>query len=204
MVANYPVDLALEQLLPQELDVLARPDRRIHFCEYSRGRPDIQKQMPYGHLAPEVEMRKHLLHLQRRLERFPGRKVQQVDRRQGALVGEIRRDEHRQPLGMRRPRGVVGGQALKVLLRLDDLRIGGHDFRRLAVQGQADLRRLVRKALSGRLHAAHDELEVRVVVALFRPDHQELALAVRAPVQAVRAVEHEDLERGDAVFFHQI
>src|SRR5438034_83314 len=52
--------------------------------------------------------------------------------------------------------------------------------------------------------AAHDELEVRVVVALFRPDHQELALAVRAPVQAVRAVEHEDLERRDAVFFHQI
>ena len=204
MVAHHPVDLPVEELLPQKLDVLARPDRRIHFCEYSRGRPDIQKQMPYGHLAPEVEMRKHLLHLQRRLERLPGRQMEQIDRGKRGFVGEIGRDEHRQPLGVRRPRGVVGGQAFEVFLRLDDFCIGGHDFRRLAMQRQADLLRLVGKALARRLHGAHDELEVRVVVALLRPDHQELALAVRAPVQAVRAVEHEDLERRDAVFFHQI
>jgi hypothetical protein len=55
-----------------------------------------------------------------------------------------------------------------------------------------------------RLHAAHDELEVRVVVALLRADHQELALVVGAPVQSVRAVEHEDLERANAVVLHQL
>jgi hypothetical protein len=54
------------------------------------------------------------------------------------------------------------------------------------------------------LHAAHDELEVRVVVALLRPDHQEVALRVRTAVQAVRAVEHEDLERGHAMLAREL
>jgi hypothetical protein len=52
--------------------------------------------------------------------------------------------------------------------------------------------------LHGAADTAHDELEVRDVVALVRPDHQELVLLARRTVQAVAAVEHEDLERGDA------
>src|SRR5688572_31124643 len=67
------------------------------------------------------------------------------------------------------------------------------------MQRQTDLRRLVGEALARRLHAAHHELEVRVVVALLRADHQEFALAVGAAVQAMRAVEHENLERRNAM-----
>ena len=63
---------------------------------------------------------------------------------------------------------------------------------------------LSRRLLARRLHAAHDELEVREVVALVLADHQEVALAVGAAVQAVRAVEHEDLEGGDAVLLDQL
>jgi len=54
------------------------------------------------------------------------------------------------------------------------------------------------------LNAAHHEFEVRIVVALVGADHQEVALAVGAAVQSVRAVEHEDLERRHAVLLHQI
>ena len=53
------------------------------------------------------------------------------------------------------------------------------------------------------LHAAHDEFEVRHVVALVLADHQELALAVALAMQPVRAVEHEDLETADAVLVDQ-
>ena len=46
----------------------------------------------------------------------------------------------------------------------------------------------------------HDEFEMRDVVFLLRIDHQEFVLVARGAVQTVAAVEHVDLERGDAVF----
>ena len=53
------------------------------------------------------------------------------------------------------------------------------------------------------MHAAHHELEVRDVVLLILADHQELALRVRCTMQSITAVEHEDLERGDAEIVDQ-
>jgi hypothetical protein len=72
------------------------------------------------------------------------------------------------------------------------------------VQGERDLPRPLGELLARRLHAAHDELEMRVVVALVLADHQELALAVGRAVQAVRAVEHEDLEARHAELLDQL
>src|SRR5919198_6424083 len=102
---------------------------------------------------------------------------------------------------MRRPRRVIRRKAFELACALHELCVRGHDLGRLAVKRQADLIRLRYKALAGGLQAAHDELEVRVVVALIGPDHEEFTLAIGASVQPVRAVEHEYLERSDAVPF---
>src|SRR5581483_5321212 len=105
---------------------------------------------------------------------------------------------------MWRARGVIRGQALQLALALHPFGIGRHDLCRLAMQRERDLRSLGWKALARRLHAAHDELEVRVVVALLRSDHQEVALAIGAAMQAMRAVEHENLERRDAMALNEL
>ena len=105
---------------------------------------------------------------------------------------------------MRWPRCVVGRQALEFAFRLHHLGVRGHDLGGLAMERQRDLLRLVGKALARRRYAAHDEFEVRIVVAVFRPDHQEVALAVGAAVQAMRAIEHEDLVGGDAMALDEL
>lgn len=66
------------------------------------------------------------------------------------------------------------------------------------MQRQRHVRCRVGQLLPSRLHAAHHELEVSEVVALVRRDHQERTLVAGPPVQPVAAVEHEDLEGGDA------
>ena len=67
------------------------------------------------------------------------------------------------------------------------------------MKADADVVGAVGKFRHQTLCRAHDELEMSDVVALLRADHQKLVLPVRASVQAVSPVEHEDLERGDAV-----
>ena len=79
--------------------------------------------------------------VQRRLDRLARAQVQQVDVQAVGLVGEVGGDPDREALGVRRPRGAVGAQPRQLAFALDDLRVGGHDLGRLAVQADADLRR---------------------------------------------------------------
>src|SRR5262249_16366474 len=46
---------------------------------------------------------------------------------------------------------------------------------------------------------AHDELEMRDVIALFGTDHQKFILMGGSSVQAISSIKHEYLERGDTV-----
>ena len=81
---------------------------------------------------------------------------------------------------MRRPGSAVGRQAFELAFVLDDLGVGRHDLGRLTMQAQADLVGLVRILLHRRLDAAHDELEMREIVALVFVDHQKFVLLRRA------------------------
>ena len=101
------------------------------------------------------------------------------------------------------PGRAVGLETGEVSLLLHHARVGGHDLRGLAVQRERDAVRDVRALLAHALDAAHDELEVRDVVALALGDHEEVVLVVRPPVQTVAAVEHEDLERRHPVVVDQ-
>ena len=203
VVADDPVELAGQQRLPEELDVGARADRRIDLGQLRGGRVDVEHQVADRHLALEVDVREHLGHRQRRLHGLARAEVQQVDVGQRGLVREVSRREHGESLGVRRPRRAVGREPLHRLVLLDDLRVGGHDLCGLAVQAERQLARLARHRFAGGLQPAHDEFEVGDVVALVLADHQEVALGVAGAVQPVRAVEHEDLEAGDAVLLDQ-
>src|SRR5262249_11198092 len=83
-------------------------------------------------------------------------------------------------------------------LALDDLGVGVEDFGELAMQADADIRGKCGMLRHQTLGGAHDELEMRDVVAVLRSDHEKFILMGRASVQAVSAVEHEYLERRDA------
>ena len=90
-------------------------------------------------------------------------------------------------------------QAGELALALDDLGVGVEDLRELAVQADADVVRELRMLRHQSPRGAHDEFEMRDVVAFLRADHEKIVLGVRPPVQSVAAVEHENLERGHAV-----
>src|SRR2546430_2109952 len=49
------------------------------------------------------------------------------------------------------------------------------------------------------LRRAHDEFEMRDVIAFLRADHKKIILIGRRSVQAVSSVKHEYLERGDPI-----
>src|SRR5262247_22425 len=61
-----------------------------------------------------------------------------------------------------------------------------------------------RKFIHQALRGAHDEFEMRNVVALVWPDHQKFILLRRASMQSISSVEHENLERCDPVFRDEI
>ena len=84
---------------------------------------------------------------------------------------------------------------------MNELRVGVEDVGHLAVKADADVLGKLGACLAEPLRRAHDELEVGEVVGVVGAEHEEAALriAVGFPVQAVAAVEHEDLERRDAV-----
>src|SRR5512147_1210634 len=105
---------------------------------------------------------------------------------------------------MRWARRAVSVKTLQLAFALDDLGIGGEDFRQLAMQADADIRRKLREFLHQALPIAHNELEMRDVIALVRPDHQELVLLRRSAMQPIAAVKHEDFERGYAVIGDQM
>ena len=72
------------------------------------------------------------------------------------------------------------------------------------MQADADVRSLPREFVHQAPRGAHDEFEMRDVVALVRSDHQKFILLRRASMQSVAAVKHENLERGDPVFRDEI
>ena len=102
---------------------------------------------------------------------------------------------------MRWPRRAVGGEAGERRVLLHQARVGVEDVGHLAVQAHADVLGQARVPGADERGRAHDELEVGEVVVVLGPDHQEAALLLiaRRAVQAVAAVEHEDLERRHAV-----
>ena len=151
--------------------------------------------------------------------------MQQVDVEAVRLVRKIGRDGDREPLGVRRTRGTVCAQARQRLAvdafgimcfagevgvevgdlgaTLHHLGVGAEDVREFAVQAERNRVLDLGIAQHRTMHAAHDELEVRDVVLLVLADHEEFALRAGGAVQAVSAVEHEDLERGDPVLLDQ-
>ena len=72
------------------------------------------------------------------------------------------------------------------------------------MQADADVVGKFRVLLHDRARRAHDELEMRDVVAVVRAEHEEFVLRGRFAVQAVAAIEHENLERRDAVLEREI
>jgi len=204
MVGHDPVEFAGQQGVPQKFDVFARTDGRVHLGQFGGLAVDVQHQVADGDLAPEVDVREGFGHHHRGLHGLARGQVQEVDVGQRGLVRQVAGDEHRQPFRVLGARGAVGGQALERLVFFNNFCIGRHHLGGLAVQRQRDLFGALGHLLAGGLHAAHDKFKVRVVVAVFLADHQEVLLRVRGAVQAVRAVEHEYLEAGDAVFFDQL
>ena len=102
---------------------------------------------------------------------------------------------------MRRPRCAVRAEPGQRPVALDELRVGIEDVGHLAVQAHAHVLAQLGTPLAEPRGRAHDELEVREVVGVVGPEHQEAALGivVGPAVEPVAAVEHEDLERRHAV-----
>src|SRR5262249_17522354 len=92
----------------------------------------------------------------------------------------------------------------KLALPLNDLRIGVEDFRQLAMQTHADMGGAFWEFIHQAVRLAHDEFEMRDVIALLRPDHEEFVLPHGAAMQAVAAVKHENIERRYAVLDDEI
>src|ERR1700730_11949430 len=63
----------------------------------------------------------------------------------------------------------------------------------------ANIRRTIGEFRHQPLCGAHDELEMRNVVAILRSNHQKVILIGRPAMQTVSSIKHEDFERGDAV-----
>ncbi len=124
--------------------------------------------------------------------------MEQVDVRQARLVGEVGGDRDGEAFAVLGPRGAIGGKPLQLAGLLDELGVGRHYLRGLAVQREGDPVREGGPVAPGGFDRSHDELEVRQVVVLLRRRHEERGLVRRASVQPVAPVEHEDLERGDA------
>src|SRR5262245_16910791 len=101
---------------------------------------------------------------------------------------------------MRRPRSAVGTQAGQLALSFNDFRVCIEDFCEFAMQADADVSSLSREFVHQALRGAHDEFEMRDVVALVRSNHQKFILLRRASMQSISSVEHENLERCDPVF----
>ena len=79
MIADDPVDLAVEYGLPQRLDVLARADRRIDLGVNGALAIRVEQKMSDCHLAAEGDMREHLLHGPRGVHGLARAQVQQID-----------------------------------------------------------------------------------------------------------------------------
>ena len=139
VVADDPVDIALEHRFPERLDVGARANRRVHLRRHAAGAIGIEQQMPDRDLPLEIDVREGVLHHQRRIHRLPRREVQQVDVEALGFVGEIGRDPDREPLGVRRPGGAVGREPVELAVALDELRISVEDVGELAMQADADV-----------------------------------------------------------------
>ena len=139
MIADDPVDLAVEHGLPQRLDVLARADRRIDLGVHGACAIGVEQKMADGHFAPEGDVRKDLLHGPGRFHRLARAQMQQVDVHAIGFVGEIGGDPDGEPFGMRRPRGAVGAQTRQLAFALDQRGVGVEDVGKLAVQADADV-----------------------------------------------------------------
>jgi hypothetical protein len=109
--------------VPEELDVGARADRRIHLGEAADLGVVVEAEVADRDFAAEVDVREGLGHLQRRLHRLARGEVQQVDVEAVGLVREVGGDGDREALGMRRARGAVGLEAGE-RLAVDALGIG--------------------------------------------------------------------------------
>ena len=129
--------------------------------------------MSRGDLAAEVQVGQGGPHEERRLERFPGREVEQVDVAARRLVGEVGRDPHPEPLGVRRPRGAVSAETREGRVLLGDARVGVQDVRDLAVEADAHVIGEAGMPLANARRSSQDELEVREVVALVLAQHEE-------------------------------
>ena len=201
VVAHDPVHVAGQDRAPEELDVVPGADRRIHLGVSAGRRVDVEQQVPDGDLPLEAHVWKHARHRQRGLQRLARRQVQQVHVVALGLVGEVGGDPHRQALGVRWPCGAVGAQAGQGAVLRHQTRVGIEDVGELAVQAHADVRGEGRVRPLDATGLAQDELEVGEVVGVVGADHQEAPLLVlsRLTVQAIAAVEHEDLERGHAL-----
>ena len=70
MIADDPVDLAVEHSLPQRFDVFARADWRIDLGMHRAFAIGIEQKMADRHFAAECNMRKNLLHGPRGIHRF--------------------------------------------------------------------------------------------------------------------------------------
>ena len=125
-------------------------------------------------------------------------------RRSGRAIGPQARERQAVDalgiVGFAREIGVEVGDLRPAL---DHARVGAQDVGELAVQADRDGIFDLGVAQHGAVYATHDEFEVRDVVLLVFTDHQKFALRVRGAVQAITAVEHENLERGHAEFVDQ-
>ena len=203
VVTRHPIELAGQKRVPQELDIFARPDGRVHLGQVGGFGGDVEHQVADGDFAFEVDVRKHVGHHHRSLHGLARTQVQQIDVGQSRLVSQITRNKYGQPFGMLRPRGAVSGQALQGFVFFDDLGVSRHDLCGFAVQRKRNLACPFGELFARRLDAAHDEFEMGVVVTLVFLDHQEIFLRVRSAVQTVGSVKHENLETGNAKFLDQ-
>ena len=133
-------------------------------------------------LTTKSNMRKHLLHDQRRFHRLARAEMQKIDVQAIRFIGEVGGYPDCQPFGVRRTRRTVRLQSGKLALAFDNLCVSFENFGELAVQADADIRRLIRKFVHQTLGRAHDEFKVRYVVAIVRPNHEEFVLRRRAAV----------------------
>src|SRR5262245_48832738 len=128
------------------------------------------------HFPAERDVRKYLLHDPRRIDRLTRGQMPEINVKAVGFIGEVRSDPDGEPFRVRRAGSTVGMQPRQLALALDEFRVRVEDLRKLAMKTDADMGGKAWIFRHQALGGAHDEFEMRDVIAILGADHQKFVL----------------------------